>query len=89
MSQVQILSPRPLIYLLFFLPKSFWVPARERVGSYSGSQFLLMLGAECVRVEPTPWFPQALPLGQAKLMTFELIPLGPLSPLALLLPPAS
>jgi hypothetical protein len=29
---------------------------------------------------------EALPLGQAKLMTFELIPLGPLSPLALLLP---
>ncbi|RXH57757.1 hypothetical protein [Granulicella sibirica] len=27
---------------------------------------------------------EALPLGQAKLMTFELIPLGPLSPLALL-----
>jgi hypothetical protein len=29
---------------------------------------------------------EALPLGQAKLMTFQLIPLGPLSPLALLLP---
>jgi len=29
---------------------------------------------------------EALPLGQAKLMTFELIPMGPLSPLALLLP---
>ncbi len=29
---------------------------------------------------------EALPLGQAKLMTFELIPLGPISPLALLLP---
>jgi hypothetical protein len=28
----------------------------------------------------------ALPLGQAKLMTFELIPMGPLTPLALLLP---
>jgi hypothetical protein len=28
---------------------------------------------------------EALPLGQAKLMTFELIPLGPLSPLGLLL----
>jgi hypothetical protein len=28
----------------------------------------------------------ALPLGQAKLMTFELIPMGPLNPLALLLP---
>ncbi len=27
-----------------------------------------------------------LPLGQAKLMTFELLPLGPLSPLGLLLP---
>ncbi len=31
---------------------------------------------------------EALPLGQAKLMTFELIPLGPISPLALLLPHA-
>jgi hypothetical protein len=30
----------------------------------------------------------ALPLGQAKLMTFELIPIGPLSPLALSLPHA-
>ncbi len=29
---------------------------------------------------------EKLPLGQAKLMTFELIPIGPLSPLALLLP---
>lgn len=29
---------------------------------------------------------EALPLGQAKLMTFQLIPLGPISPLALLLP---
>jgi hypothetical protein len=29
---------------------------------------------------------EALPLGQAKLMTFQLIPLGPLSPLGLLLP---
>jgi hypothetical protein len=29
---------------------------------------------------------EALPFGQAKLMTFELIPLGPLTPLALLLP---
>ena len=29
---------------------------------------------------------EALPLGQAKLMTFELIPIGPLSPLGLLLP---
>jgi hypothetical protein len=29
---------------------------------------------------------EALPLGQAKLMTFQLIPLGPASPLALLLP---
>ncbi len=28
---------------------------------------------------------EALPLGQAKLMTFQLIPLGPISPLALLL----
>ena len=28
-----------------------------------------------------------LPLGQAKLMQFELIPLGPLNPLRLLLPP--
>ena len=28
---------------------------------------------------------EALPLGQAKLMTFELIPIGPLRPLALLL----
>lgn len=28
---------------------------------------------------------EALPLGQAKLMTFELIPVGPLSPLGLLL----
>ncbi len=28
---------------------------------------------------------EALPLGQAKLMTFELIPVGPLFPLALLL----
>lgn len=40
---------------LFFLPKSFWVPAKERVGSYFGSQFLLMLGAECARVEPSRW----------------------------------
>jgi hypothetical protein len=29
---------------------------------------------------------EALPLGQAKLMTFQLIPIGPISPLALLLP---
>ena len=29
---------------------------------------------------------EKLPLGQAKLMTFDLIPLGPLSPLGLLLP---
>jgi hypothetical protein len=29
---------------------------------------------------------EALPLGQAKLMTFQLIPIGPLSPLALSLP---
>jgi hypothetical protein len=29
---------------------------------------------------------EALPLGRAKLMTFQLIPIGPLSPLALLLP---
>jgi hypothetical protein len=29
---------------------------------------------------------EALPLGQAKLMTFQLIPLGPIGPLALLLP---
>ena len=29
---------------------------------------------------------EALPLGQANLMTFELIPLGPLSPLGFLLP---
>ena len=29
---------------------------------------------------------EKLPLGQAKLMTFELIPIGPISPLALLLP---
>jgi hypothetical protein len=29
---------------------------------------------------------EALPLGQAKLMTFQLIPLGPLRPLGLLLP---
>jgi hypothetical protein len=29
---------------------------------------------------------EALPLGQAKLMEFELIPIGPLSPLGLLLP---
>jgi hypothetical protein len=29
---------------------------------------------------------EALPLGQAKLMTFEYIPIGPLSPLATLLP---
>jgi muconolactone delta-isomerase len=32
---------------------------------------------------------EALPLGQAKLMTFQLIPMGPLSPLALSLPPAA
>jgi hypothetical protein len=30
---------------------------------------------------------EALPLGQAKMMTFELIPLGPLNPLRLLLAP--
>jgi hypothetical protein len=30
---------------------------------------------------------EALPLGQAKMMTFELIPLGPLNPLRLLLSP--
>lgn len=29
---------------------------------------------------------EKLPLGQARLMTFELIPIGPISPLALLLP---
>jgi hypothetical protein len=29
---------------------------------------------------------KALPFGQAKVMTFELIPLGPLTPLSLLLP---
>lgn len=32
---------------------------------------------------------EALPLGQAKLMTFELIPLGPLAPLRQLLAPPS
>lgn len=32
---------------------------------------------------------EALPLGQAKLMTFELIPLGPLAPLRQLLGPPS
>jgi hypothetical protein len=30
---------------------------------------------------------EVLPLGQAKLMTFDFYPLGPLTPLALLLPP--
>ena len=30
---------------------------------------------------------EALPLGQAKMMSFELIPLGPLNPLRLLLKP--
>jgi hypothetical protein len=37
-------------------------------------------------VEEAQTMLEALPLGQAKLMTFQLIPLGPLSPLALLLP---
>jgi muconolactone delta-isomerase len=32
---------------------------------------------------------EALPLGREKMMTFELIPLGPLAPLGLLLPPNS
>lgn len=37
-------------------------------------------------VEEASTLLEALPLGQAKLMTFQLIPLGPLRPLALLLP---
>ena len=35
--------------------------------------------------EPAASFLEALPLGQAGMMAFELIPLGPLKPLAVLL----
>src|ERR1700727_2216105 len=38
------------------------------------------------KVKAAPPMLEPLPLGQAKLMTFQRIPLGPLSPLALLLP---
>jgi hypothetical protein len=46
-----------------------------------GVVFILNLSS----VEEAHTMLESLPLGQAKLMTFELIPLGPLSPLALLL----
>ena len=46
-----------------------------------GVVFILNLGS----TEEARILLQQLPLGQAKLMTFELIPLGPLSPLGLLL----
>jgi hypothetical protein len=46
-----------------------------------GVVFILNLSS----VEEAHAMLEKLPLGQAKLMTFELIPVGPLSPLALLL----
>ncbi len=46
-----------------------------------GVVFILNLGS----TEEARALLQQLPLGQAKLMSFELIPLGPLSPLGLLL----
>jgi len=46
-----------------------------------GVVFLLNLAT----VEEAREMLEALPLGQAKLMTFELMPLGPLSPLYILL----
>ncbi len=48
----------------------------------NGAVFILNLSS----VEDAHSMLEALPLGQAKLMTFQLIPIGPLSPLALLLP---
>ena len=47
----------------------------------NGVVFILNLTS----VEEARTMLDALPLGQAKLMTFDLIPIGPLSPLALLL----
>ena len=47
----------------------------------NGVVFILNLSS----VEEAHSMLEALPLGQAKLMTFELIPIGPLRPLALLL----
>ena len=46
-----------------------------------GVVFLMNVGS----VEEARTLLEKLPLGQAKLMTFDLIPLGPLSPLRLLL----
>ena len=52
------------------------------IQNYNGVVFILNAST----VEEAHTMLEALPLGQAKLMTFQLIPLGPLSPLALLLP---
>jgi hypothetical protein len=43
----------------------------------------------CTSIEEAHALLEKLPLGQAKLMEFDLIPLGPLSPLNFLLPEAS
>jgi hypothetical protein len=48
----------------------------------NGVVFILNLSS----VEEARATVEALPFGQAKVMTFDLIPIGPLSPLALLLP---
>ena len=56
-----------------------WYSLREG----NGVVFILNMSS----VEEAHAMLEKLPLGQAKLMKFELIPIGPLSPLALLLPP--
>jgi hypothetical protein len=52
------------------------------INNGNGVVFLLNVST----VEEAHYLLEALPLGKAKLMTFQLIPLGPLSPLALMLP---
>jgi hypothetical protein len=52
------------------------------INNGNGVVFLLNVSTE----EGANSLLEALPLGKAKLMTFQLIPLGPLRPLALMLP---
>lgn len=52
------------------------------INNDNGVVFILNLST----VEEAHSMLEALPLGKARLMTFQLIPIGPISPLALLLP---
>ena len=52
------------------------------INNGNGVVFLLNVST----IEEASTLLEALPLGKAKLMTFQLIPLGPLRPLALMLP---